>query len=73
MRKMEEVPTRKQGIFVMPLERITIHSTFIIYVADPQDTLATAWSFRECGVTTSMLTCLLASICVRRVPLSLLA
>ena len=46
---MEGVPTRKQGIFVMPLERITIHSTFMIYVADPQDTVATAWSFRECG------------------------
>lgn len=49
MRKMESLPTHKQGIFVMPLERVTIHSTFVIFVADPQDTLGTAWSLRQVG------------------------
>uniref|UniRef100_A0A1D1XVG6 Putative peptidyl-prolyl cis-trans isomerase n=1 Tax=Anthurium amnicola TaxID=1678845 RepID=A0A1D1XVG6_9ARAE len=28
LRKLEELPTRKEGIFVMPIERITIHSTY---------------------------------------------
>ncbi|XP_047322725.1 peptidyl-prolyl cis-trans isomerase CYP23-like [Impatiens glandulifera] len=28
LRKLEEVPTRREGIFVMPKERITIHSTY---------------------------------------------
>ncbi|XP_057777152.1 peptidyl-prolyl cis-trans isomerase CYP23 [Salvia miltiorrhiza] len=28
LRKLEEVPTRKEGIFVMPTERITIFSTY---------------------------------------------
>lgn len=47
MHKMESLPTQKQGIFVMPVERVTIHSTFMIFVADPQDTLGTAWSLRQ--------------------------
>jgi hypothetical protein len=41
MHKMESVATKKEGIFVMPLERITIHSTFVVYVEDPEDTLGT--------------------------------
>lgn len=45
--KMEKLPTKKEGIFVMPLERVTIHSTFVIFVADPEDTLGTAWSLRH--------------------------
>ncbi|KMZ56800.1 putative Peptidyl-prolyl cis-trans isomerase [Zostera marina] len=28
IRKLEQLPTRKEGIFVMPTERITIHSTY---------------------------------------------
>ncbi|XP_047317512.1 peptidyl-prolyl cis-trans isomerase CYP23-like [Impatiens glandulifera] len=28
LRKLEDVPTRREGIFVMPVERITIHSTY---------------------------------------------
>lgn len=51
MRGMEGVETRKEGIFVMPLQRITISSTFTYFMADPQNTVATAaaWSFSECG------------------------
>jgi hypothetical protein len=49
MHAMEGVETTRQGIFVMPKERITILSTFMYYVADPMDTVATAWSFQECG------------------------
>eukprot|EP00892_Ulva_mutabilis_P003844 jgi/Ulvmu1/1831/UM119_0050.1 len=47
MHKMESVPTKKEGIFVMPLDRITIFSTFVVYFADPQDTVGTAWSLRQ--------------------------
>lgn len=28
LKKLEELPTRREGIFVMPTERITIHSTY---------------------------------------------
>lgn len=35
--KFDKLPTKKEGIFVMPLERITIHSTFVVYVEDPDD------------------------------------
>ncbi|KAK4380467.1 hypothetical protein RND71_002329 [Anisodus tanguticus] len=28
LRKLEQLPTRREGIFVMPTERITIHSTY---------------------------------------------
>ncbi|KAG9134460.1 hypothetical protein Leryth_019917 [Lithospermum erythrorhizon] len=28
LRKLEELPTRREGIFVMPTERITIHSSY---------------------------------------------
>lgn len=35
--KFDKLPTKKEGIFVMPLERITIHSTFVVYVDDPDD------------------------------------
>ena len=51
MQKMQEVETLKEGIFVMPKERITIFSTLVYFVADPQDTLGTAWSFEDCGTT----------------------
>ena len=47
---MESVETRTEGIFVMPKERITIHSTFVYYVADPQETIATVWSFSAKGM-----------------------
>ena len=49
---MESVETRKEGIFVMPKERINIWSTFVYYVADPRNTLATAWSFEATGAPT---------------------
>ena len=39
MHAMEAVETRKEGIFVMPKERITIFSTFVYLIADPQNTL----------------------------------
>jgi hypothetical protein len=35
--KFDKLPTKKEGIFVMPLERITILSTFLVYVDDPND------------------------------------
>lgn len=28
--KMEEVETRREGIFVMPKQRVTIHSTYVL-------------------------------------------
>jgi hypothetical protein len=49
LRTMEGLETKKEGIFVMPVKRATIFSTFMIYVADPKETVATAWSFLECG------------------------
>ena len=39
--KFAELPTKKEGIFVMPLERITILSTFLVYIDDPLDTVGT--------------------------------
>eukprot|EP01026_Neomeris_dumetosa_P074886 TRINITY_DN783_c0_g1_i2.p1 TRINITY_DN783_c0_g1~~TRINITY_DN783_c0_g1_i2.p1 ORF type:complete len:248 (+),score=30.04 TRINITY_DN783_c0_g1_i2:117-860(+) len=33
LRKMEQVETRKEGIFVMPKERITIHSSYVYPVS----------------------------------------
>ena len=39
--KLDKLPTKTEGIFVMPLERITIHSTFLVYVDDPLDTVGT--------------------------------
>lgn len=41
--KFDKVPTKKEGIFVMPLERITILSTFVVYVDDPNDTEGTTF------------------------------
>eukprot|EP01025_Chloroclados_australasicus_P020046 TRINITY_DN21081_c0_g1_i1.p1 TRINITY_DN21081_c0_g1~~TRINITY_DN21081_c0_g1_i1.p1 ORF type:complete len:245 (-),score=19.74 TRINITY_DN21081_c0_g1_i1:445-1179(-) len=50
LRKMEEVETTRSGIFVMPKERINIQSTYLYYVADPENTVSTAWSFKECDL-----------------------
>ena len=49
MTQMQQVETHKEGIFVMPKERITILSSFVYFVADPQDTVGTAWSLEDCG------------------------
>jgi hypothetical protein len=37
--KFTELPTRTEGIFVMPRDRITIHSTFVVRMDDPLDTV----------------------------------
>eukprot|EP01024_Parvocaulis_polyphysoides_P017440 TRINITY_DN176_c0_g2_i2.p1 TRINITY_DN176_c0_g2~~TRINITY_DN176_c0_g2_i2.p1 ORF type:complete len:243 (-),score=28.94 TRINITY_DN176_c0_g2_i2:17-703(-) len=37
LHKMEGVETRKEGIFVMPKERITIHSSYVYYVTGPTE------------------------------------
>lgn len=65
MHKMESLPTKKQGIFVMPVDRVTIHSTFVIHVADPQDTLETSWLLRQVdtGVTLCLICLLKMMMC----------
>jgi hypothetical protein len=63
LRAMEQVETTRQGIFVMPKDRITIFSTFMFYVADPQDTLAAVWSFQERGMLPSEHELLLMGAC----------
>lgn len=44
--KMEEVETRREGIFVMPKERIDISSTYVYSVVD--DKGSSAKSLAEC-------------------------
>ncbi|GFR49928.1 hypothetical protein Agub_g12032 [Astrephomene gubernaculifera] len=39
LRKLEELPTRREGIFVMPLKRITITATYWYRVNHPQPSL----------------------------------
>jgi hypothetical protein len=54
LRKMESLETKKEGIFVMPVERVTIHSTFIYFLADPAATVgaaASGWSFDRPAAT----------------------
>lgn len=48
MHKMETVETTKSGIFVMPKERITIHSSFMYYLLNPQNTAEVAWAMQDC-------------------------
>ena len=50
--KFAELPTKKEGIFVMPLERITILSTFVVYIDDPLDTLGTSMVLNKNEITT---------------------
>lgn len=45
--KFDKLPTKKEGIFVMPLERITILSTFVVYVDDPNDTQGNSFVLNE--------------------------
>jgi hypothetical protein len=62
LRAMEGLETKKEGIFVMPVKRVTIFSTFMMYMSDPQNTLETAWSFRECGVASSVFVIKVAAV-----------
>lgn len=39
--KLDKLPTKTEGMFVMPMDRITIHSTFLVYVDDPLDIAGT--------------------------------
>ncbi|PNW82750.1 hypothetical protein CHLRE_06g292500v5 [Chlamydomonas reinhardtii] len=39
LRKLEELPTKREGIFVMPLKRITIQATYWYRVNRPEPTL----------------------------------
>lgn len=39
--KLDKLPTKTEGMFVMPVDRITIHSTFVVYIDDPLDTAGT--------------------------------
>lgn len=39
LHKMENLPTKREGIFVMPLERITILATYWYRVNHPEPSL----------------------------------
>jgi hypothetical protein len=51
--KFDKLPTKKEGIFVMPLDRITILSTFVVYVDDPHDTEGTTFVLNKHEISSS--------------------